>query len=33
MQDIVSIEGRITVDNSPEMRDRLAVALKPSPQS
>jgi len=31
MQDIVSIEGRITVDNSPEMRDRLAVALKPKP--
>jgi len=31
MQDIVSIEGRITVDNSPEMRDRLAAALKPKP--
>ncbi len=31
MQDIVSIEGRVTVDNSPEMRDRLAAALKPKP--
>ncbi len=31
MQDTVSVEGRITVDNSPEMRDRLAVALKPKP--
>ena len=31
MQDVVSIEGRITVDNSPEMRNRLAVALKPKP--
>ena len=31
MQDIVSIEGRITVDNSPEMRDKLAAALKPKP--
>ncbi len=31
MQNIVSIEGRVTVDNSPEMRDKLAVALKPKP--
>ena len=31
MQDMVSIEGRITVDNSPEMRDKLADALKPKP--
>jgi anti-sigma B factor antagonist len=31
VQDIVSIEGRVTVDNSPEMRDKLAVALKPKP--
>ena len=31
MQDIVSIEGRVTVDNSPEMRDRLAAALKAKP--
>ena len=31
MQDIVSIEGRVTVDNSSEMRDRLAAALKPKP--
>jgi len=31
MQDTISIEGRVTVDNSPEMRDRLAVALKPKP--
>ena len=31
MQDVVSVEGRITVDNSPEMRDRLAAALKPKP--
>ena len=31
MGDIVAIEGRVTVDNSGEMRDRLAVALKPKP--
>ena len=28
MGDIVAIEGRVTVDNSGEMRDRLAVALE-----
>jgi anti-sigma B factor antagonist len=31
MRDIVSIEGRVTINNSGEMRDRLAVALKPKP--
>jgi len=31
MQDIVSIEGRITVENSPEMRRRIAVALESKP--
>ena len=31
MGDIVAIEGRVTVDNSGEMRDRLAVAFKPKP--
>ncbi len=31
MRDIVSIEGRVTVVNSPEMRDRLAAALKLKP--
>lgn len=31
MGDIVMIEGRVTVDNSPEMRNRLAVALKQKP--
>lgn len=31
MHNIVSIEGRVTVDNSPEMRDSLAVALKAKP--
>jgi anti-sigma B factor antagonist len=31
MHDIVSIEGRITIDNSGEMRDRLAAALRPKP--
>ena len=31
MDDIVSVEGRVTVDNSSEMRDKLAVALKAKP--
>ena len=31
MQDIISIEGRITVDNSPEMRRRIAIALESKP--
>ena len=31
MQDVVSIEGRITVDNSPEMRRKIAVALESKP--
>ena len=31
MQDFVSIEGRVTIDNSSEMGRRLAVALKPKP--
>ena len=31
MHDTVSIEGRVTIDNSGEMRDRLAVALRPKP--
>lgn len=31
MRDTVSIEGRVTINNSGEMRDRLAVALKPKP--
>ena len=31
MHDTVAIEGRITVDNSPDMRTRLALALKSQP--
>ena len=31
MQDTVTIEGRVTVDNSPDMRTRLALALKSRP--
>ncbi len=31
MQDTVSIEGRVTIDNSGEMREKLANALKPKP--
>ena len=31
MQDTVAIEGRVTVDNSPDMRTRLAIALKSKP--
>lgn len=31
MQDVVAIEGRVTIDNSGEMRERLAIALKPKP--
>ncbi len=31
MPDIETVEGRVTVDNSPEMRNRLAAALKPKP--
>jgi anti-sigma B factor antagonist len=31
MQHVVSIEGRITIDSSPEMRSKLAVALKSKP--
>jgi len=31
MQDTVSIEGRVTIDNSGEMRAKLANALKPKP--
>jgi anti-sigma B factor antagonist len=31
MPDTVSIEGRVTIDNSGEMREKLAVALKPKP--
>ncbi len=33
MQDIVSVEGRVTIDNSGEMRQRLADALRPRPVS
>ena len=31
MPDTVSIEGRVTIDNSGEMREKLADALKPRP--
>jgi len=31
MQDTVAIEGRVTIDNSPDMRSRLADALKLKP--
>ena len=31
MQDTVTIEGRVTVDNSPDMRTRLALALESKP--
>jgi len=31
MQDVVAIEGRVTIDNSSEMRRRLAIALKAKP--
>jgi anti-sigma B factor antagonist len=31
MQGVVAMEGRITIDNSPEMRGRLALALKAKP--
>ena len=31
MQDRVSLEGRVTIDNSPDMRTRLALALKSKP--
>jgi anti-sigma B factor antagonist len=31
VQDIISMKGRVTIDNSGEMRERLAVALKPKP--
>lgn len=31
MQDTVAIEGRVTIDNSPDMRGRLADALKLKP--
>ena len=31
MQDTVAIEGRVTIDNSPDMRSRLADALRLKP--
>ena len=31
MHDTVAIEGRVTVDNSPDMRRRLALALESKP--
>jgi len=31
MQNTVSIEGKVTIDNSGEMREKLAHALKPKP--
>lgn len=31
MQEVVAIEGRITIDSSSEMRGRLALALKAKP--
>ena len=31
MADTLSMEGRVTIDNSNEMRQRLATALRPKP--